>query len=145
MTSTVRTSIATLGAAALVVSSLAFASGTAWAQTKPFTLSSPDLATGVFSNQFVLNGFGCQGGNVSPAVSPYGVYPASDGPFIIASANHNQFVSLCKVMGHPEWSEDPRFNWEAMPDLNTADAEIRSLLGEIAESNINWKQVTTLN
>lgn len=68
MTSTVRTSIATLGATALVVGSLAFASGTAWAQTKAFTLSSPDLASGVFDNQFVLNGFGCQGGNVSPAV-----------------------------------------------------------------------------
>ena len=31
-----------------------------------FTLSSPDLATGKFANLFVLNGFGCTGGNVSP-------------------------------------------------------------------------------
>ena len=31
-----------------------------------FTLSSPDLASGVFDNMFVLNGFGCTGGNVSP-------------------------------------------------------------------------------
>ena len=68
MTSTVRKSIATFGAAALVASSLAFTTGAAWAQTKPFTLSSPDLASGVFDNQFVLNGFGCQGANVSPAV-----------------------------------------------------------------------------
>ncbi len=33
-----------------------------------FTLSSPDLASGVFDNKFVLNGFGCGGGNVSPAL-----------------------------------------------------------------------------
>ena len=33
---------------------------------KGFTLSSPDLASGTFSNTFVLNGFGCSGGNVSP-------------------------------------------------------------------------------
>ena len=31
-----------------------------------FTLSSPDLASGSFDNKFVLNGFGCSGGNVSP-------------------------------------------------------------------------------
>ena len=33
---------------------------------KRFTLTSPDLASGTFSNEFVLNGFGCAGGNVSP-------------------------------------------------------------------------------
>jgi Raf kinase inhibitor-like YbhB/YbcL family protein len=31
-----------------------------------FTLSSPDLASGTFDNKFILNGFGCTGGNVSP-------------------------------------------------------------------------------
>ena len=34
-----------------------------------FTLSSPDLVSGVFDNKFVLNGFGCKGDNVSPAVT----------------------------------------------------------------------------
>jgi len=38
------------------------------AQTAPFLLSSPDLAMGTFDNKFVLQGFGCQGGNVSPAL-----------------------------------------------------------------------------
>ena len=33
-----------------------------------FTLSSPDLASGRFDNALVLNGFGCKGGNVSPAL-----------------------------------------------------------------------------
>lgn len=42
----------------------------AGAQTKPrFTLSSPDVAAGsTIGNKFVLNGFGCTGGNVSPAL-----------------------------------------------------------------------------
>ncbi|WP_367871099.1 exosortase-associated EpsI family protein [Luteolibacter sp. Populi] len=48
-------------------------------------------------------------------------------------------------MPFKDGSEDPRFNWEAMPDLKIADAEVRSLLEEISESNINWKQVTALN
>ena len=33
-----------------------------------FTLASADLASGTFDNKFVLNGFGCSGGNVSPAL-----------------------------------------------------------------------------
>jgi Raf kinase inhibitor-like YbhB/YbcL family protein len=44
------------------------ASFAAQAQTADFSLSSPDLASGSFDNQFVLNGFGCKGGNVSPAL-----------------------------------------------------------------------------
>jgi Raf kinase inhibitor-like YbhB/YbcL family protein len=33
-----------------------------------FTLSSPDLKSGVFDNKHVLNGFGCKGQNISPAL-----------------------------------------------------------------------------
>ena len=33
-----------------------------------FTLGSPDLRDGRFDNRFVLNGFGCNGDNVSPAL-----------------------------------------------------------------------------
>lgn len=40
----------------------------AQAQTGPFMLSSPDLGMGTFDNKFVLNGFGCAGGNMSPAL-----------------------------------------------------------------------------
>lgn len=41
--------------------------GAGSAQSKDvFTLHSPDLASGVFDNKFVLNGFGSSGGNVSP-------------------------------------------------------------------------------
>jgi Raf kinase inhibitor-like YbhB/YbcL family protein len=39
------------------------------AQAAEFSLSSPDLASGTFANQFIANGFGCTGGNVSPALS----------------------------------------------------------------------------
>ena len=38
------------------------------AQTGPFMLSSPDLSMGTFADKFILNGFGCKGGNVSPAI-----------------------------------------------------------------------------
>ena len=40
----------------------------AQAQTPVFTLSSTDLASGTFDTKFILNGFGCTGGNISPAL-----------------------------------------------------------------------------
>ena len=43
------------------------AMGSAHAQ-KGFSLSSPDLAKGSFDKKFILNGFGCKGENVSPAL-----------------------------------------------------------------------------
>lgn len=49
-----------------VVASALVAAAAAQAQT--FTLSSPDLASGRFDNRYVLNGFGCSGQNVSPAL-----------------------------------------------------------------------------
>jgi Raf kinase inhibitor-like YbhB/YbcL family protein len=42
-----------------------------------FTLTSPDLASGTFSNMFVLNGFGCTGGNVSPELRWSNVPPGT--------------------------------------------------------------------
>ena len=54
-----------LSAAAL---GLSLASLPAVAQSGTFTLSSPDLANGTFADKFILNGFGCKGGNVSPAL-----------------------------------------------------------------------------
>jgi Raf kinase inhibitor-like YbhB/YbcL family protein len=38
------------------------------ASSSAFSLSSPDLASGQFDAKFILNGFGCSGGNVSPAL-----------------------------------------------------------------------------
>ena len=58
-------STAVLGAA---LSLGVYGGNSAEAQSTNFTLTSPDLASGVFDNKFILNGFGCSGGNVSPAI-----------------------------------------------------------------------------
>lgn len=44
---------------------------------RDFKLTSPDLASGTFSNMFVLNGFGCTGGNVSPELRWSNVPPGT--------------------------------------------------------------------
>jgi Raf kinase inhibitor-like YbhB/YbcL family protein len=46
---------------------------TANARARGFTVSSPDLTGGTFAGKFVLNGFGCAGQNVSPALAWSGV------------------------------------------------------------------------
>ena len=62
--------------AALALSATALSGcggGDAQAQAIPFVLTSTDLASGTFDNKFVLNGFGCTGGNVSPSLQWSGV------------------------------------------------------------------------
>ncbi|MGL3104873.1 YbhB/YbcL family Raf kinase inhibitor-like protein [Bradyrhizobium sp. BR 1432] len=54
----------------VIVGAIPLASGPTAAQSpEKFTLSSVDIAPGSkIDNKFVLNGFGCKGGNVSPAL-----------------------------------------------------------------------------
>jgi Raf kinase inhibitor-like YbhB/YbcL family protein len=61
---------AALGAALVAAFAVGGCGTTANAQAPStlFTLSSPDLVGGTFSDKFILNGFGCTGQNVSPAL-----------------------------------------------------------------------------
>jgi crotonobetainyl-CoA:carnitine CoA-transferase CaiB-like acyl-CoA transferase len=48
-------------------------------------------------------------GNDHPTIVPYGVFPASDGDFILAVGNDQQFQKLASLAGMPELSENPLF------------------------------------
>jgi crotonobetainyl-CoA:carnitine CoA-transferase CaiB-like acyl-CoA transferase len=48
-------------------------------------------------------------GNDHPSAAPYGVYEVDDGHVLIATFNDREFVRLARLLGHPEWAEDPRF------------------------------------
>jgi crotonobetainyl-CoA:carnitine CoA-transferase CaiB-like acyl-CoA transferase len=67
------------------------------------------MSSGSLSNYLISGNIPQRTGNVSPMIMPYGVFPCSDGPIIVASANQGQFVAFCKALGHPEWSSDERF------------------------------------
>ncbi len=45
----------------------------------------------------------------SQLTAPYSDFDCADGKIMIAVGNDKQFVALAKVLGHPEWAEDPRF------------------------------------
>jgi glutaryl-CoA transferase len=45
-------------------------------------------------------------GNAHPNIVPYEMFPASDGPFILAVGNDAQWRRCCQVLGHPEWAAE---------------------------------------
>ena len=50
-------------------------------------------------------------GNTNQVAQPAGVFPASDGPLMLAVANDGQFVRMCReVLRRPELAEDARFD-----------------------------------
>lgn len=48
-------------------------------------------------------------GNAHPSIVPYQSFRAVDGEFALAVGNDGQFRQLCRLIGHSEWAEDPRF------------------------------------
>ena len=48
-------------------------------------------------------------GNDHPTIVPYGVFPASDGDFILAIGNDQQFRKFMSVAGVPELSGNPHY------------------------------------
>src|SRR5690606_6568672 len=49
-------------------------------------------------------------GIAHPSIVPYQPFHAADGMFALAVGNDRQFAWLCEMLGHPEWSRDPRFD-----------------------------------
>ena len=47
--------------------------------------------------------------NDHPSAAPYGIFPVDDGYIIVATFSDREFVRLAEVLGHPEWSRDPKF------------------------------------
>ncbi len=48
-------------------------------------------------------------GSGAPGIVPYRGYETADGDLIVAAGSDRLFGRLSQVLGHPEWSEDPRF------------------------------------
>jgi CoA:oxalate CoA-transferase len=48
-------------------------------------------------------------GNDNVTASPSGTFTTGNGLLNIAANKQEQFEALCQVLGHPEWSGDPRF------------------------------------
>ena len=92
-----------------------------------------DVAVAMNANQasnFLVSGSAPERtGNAHPNLAPYEVFQASDGYFILAVGNDDQFARLCQMIDQPHWAHDPRFNSNANRLANLAD--LRAVLGGV--------------
>ena len=65
-------------------------------------------------------------------IVPYQVFRASDGDIVVGAGNDNLYAKLCKLLGHPEWIEDPKFKSNGDRVVNRADicARIQAEIGK---------------
>ena len=106
-----------------------------------------DSSLALASNPMMLSLIGGKpqqrSGRAAPTISPYGVFPASDGMFIVASANQGQWIAFCKALGHPDLATDPRFatNGERIANQKV----LNELLGNITrtQDRVYWDRVLT--
>ncbi len=77
-----------------------------------------DVMTGVLANQaqnYLVTGNSPRRlGNTHPNITPYAVFPTSDGWFILAVGNDGQFRKFCTAMGLDAMAADPRFTSNAL-------------------------------
>ncbi len=69
-------------------------------------------------------------GNSSPDAAPHGVYPCrgDDRWCTIAVSDDEEWISLCREMGRPEYIEDPRFN--TLVNRKKNEDELNKLLSD---------------
>ena len=63
----------------------------------------------IASNYLVAGREAQRWGTAHESIIPYQVFPTKDQPIAIAAANEKLWANFCKVLGKPEWLEDPRF------------------------------------
>ena len=91
-----------------------------------------DVMTGVLANQaqnYLVTGQSPRRlGNAHPNITPYAVFPVSDGWFILAVGNDGQFRRFCTAMGLDALAQDARFTSNALRLEHRAVLEV--LIGE---------------
>jgi CoA:oxalate CoA-transferase len=82
-------------------------------------------------------------GNDHMAVSPYGVFQASDGPLAIAPSNVDNWEKMVHAFGRPDLLEDPRFATNSLRRENRK--EINAIVEEILKAKTRAEWIELLN
>jgi len=82
-------------------------------------------------------------GNRHPSIAPYESFPTQDRPIVLAVGNDGQFSTLCRVLGHEEWANDPRF--ATNPERVRNRDALASLLGVELRARRAEHWLTALN
>ena len=80
-------------------------------------------------------------GNGHPSIHPFQPYAVSDGQLNICVGNDRIFERFTRALGHPEWSEDPRF--ETNPSRVAHRAALDNLIEPILAQRtvLEWKTI----
>jgi CoA:oxalate CoA-transferase len=92
-----------------------------------------------------LNGAGSPppAGNHHPINAPYGAYKTQDGWVILGATGDKRWNAFCKVVGAPEWLEDPRFSTNGGRFAH--NAELSALINEKLQAHTTDEWVEILN
>lgn len=72
-------------------------------------------------------------GNAHPAIVPYGVFAAADGPLVITVGTNRQFADFCRnVINRPDLAEDLRFSSNLLRSQNRLEL-LKQINGELAQ------------
>jgi crotonobetainyl-CoA:carnitine CoA-transferase CaiB-like acyl-CoA transferase len=81
-------------------------------------------------------------GNRHPTIVPYETFEASDGEFVVAVGNDDQFRRFCQVLGAPEIGTDLKFATNRARVANYS--ELRPMLSERLSTKTRGEWVTLL-
>jgi crotonobetainyl-CoA:carnitine CoA-transferase CaiB-like acyl-CoA transferase len=82
-------------------------------------------------------------GSGAAMIVPYRAYASKDGFIVIAAGNDKLFASLARVLGHPEWIDDPRFRTN--PDRVQNQDVLYRWIGDIISARTNREWATILD
>lgn len=77
-------------------------------------------------------------GSGAATIAPYRAFATNDGYLVVAAGNNGLFERLSKLLGHPEWMQDERFqsNPQRVKHRNVLDALIESLI--VQKDTAHW-------
>jgi crotonobetainyl-CoA:carnitine CoA-transferase CaiB-like acyl-CoA transferase len=80
-------------------------------------------------------------GSGAAMIVPYRGYATKDGFIVIAAGNDKLFALLAKVLGHPEWRNDPRFLTN--PDRVNNQAVLYQRIEELVQqkTSAEWQEI----
>jgi crotonobetainyl-CoA:carnitine CoA-transferase CaiB-like acyl-CoA transferase len=82
-------------------------------------------------------------GNNHPSIVPYGVYPAADGDFILASGNDRQFRAVTAVIDRADLGDDARFATNAARVEHRAELDPILRAAFVARPRADWVRALT--
>lgn len=77
-------------------------------------------------------------GSGAATIAPYRAFATSDGYLVVAAGNNGLFERLSKLLGHPEWTQDERFqsNPQRVKHRDVLDALIESFM--VKKETAHW-------